>query len=56
MSRYRQRDGWRDLHLVSFVPRSLSASDLSDDNLVKSTSSKQAGVTPGKMKGCRERG
>lgn len=38
MSQSRQREGWKDLHLVSFVPRLLSASDLSDDNLVKSTS------------------
>lgn len=46
----RQRDGWRDLHLISSTAPSLSRPDLLDDNLVKSTSRERAGSLLGKWR------
>lgn len=46
----RQRDGWRDLHLISSTAPSLSRPDLLDDNLVKSTSRECAGSLLGKWR------
>lgn len=43
-------------HLISFMPRSLSGSDLSDDKPCEELFIGASGVTPGKMKGCGERG